>query len=112
MTSQILLLFGDQTAEKLISIRRLARVSKNSPLLQRFLREATDVVQAEVAKLSLHRRKAFFAFDSLVNLAEKHAKQECPDDVVSTALITIIRLGDLILSVQSPCGRVLIADCY
>ncbi|CAD6567566.1 MAG: hypothetical protein ASARMPREDX12_000532 [Alectoria sarmentosa] len=63
----------------------------------RFLREATDVVQTEVSKLSLHRRNAFSAFDSLVNLAERHAKQDFPDDVVSTALITIIRLGDLIL---------------
>lgn len=111
MTSQTLLLFGDQTAEKLLSIRRLARVSKNSPLLQRFLREASDVVQTEVAKLSLHRRNAFFAFDSLVNLAERHAKQEFPDDVVSTALITIIRLGDLILLVESPYERNLFADC-
>lgn len=100
MASQILLLFGDQTAEKLLAIRRLTRVSKTSPLLQRFLREATDVVQNEVAKLSLHRRNAFFGFDSLVSLAEKHAKQECQDDVVSTALITIVRLGDLILSVE------------
>lgn len=99
MSSQILLLFGDQTAEKLVAIRRLARVSKGAPLLQRFLREAADVVQNEVAKLSLHRRNAFFAFDSLVTLAEKHTKQTCPDDVVATALITIIRLGDLILLV-------------
>ena len=104
MTSQILLLFGDQTAENVPSIRRLSRVSKASPLLQRFLREATDVVQTEVSKLSLHRRSAFSAFDSLVNLAEKHAKQDFPDDVVSTALITIIRLGDLILLVERSCA--------
>ena len=102
MASQVLLLFGDQTSEKLLAIRRLARVAKTSPPLQRFLREATDVVQTEVAKLSLQRRNAFTAFDSLVSLAEKHAKQECPDDVISTALITIIRLGDLMLLVEAP----------
>ena len=110
MASQILLLFGDQTAEKLLAIRRLARVAKTSPLLQRFLREATDIVQAEVAKLSLHRRHAFSSFDNLVNLAEKHAKQDCPDDVVSTALITIIRLGDLILLVNYLCRRRIYAN--
>lgn len=112
MAPQVLLLFGDQTAEKLLAIRRLARVSKSSPLLQRFLREATDVVQNEVAKLSLHRRNAFFAFDTLVNLAEKHAKQDCPDDVVSTALITIIRLGDLILSVEALSNRRSFTNSY
>lgn len=110
MTSQVLLLFGDQTAEKLLSIQRLTRVAKTSPLLQRFLREATDVVQAEVGKLSLERRNAFFAFDNLINLAEKHAKQDCPDDVISTALITIIRLGDLVMLVEPPCSLILFAD--
>ena len=104
MPSQILLLFGDQTAEKLPSIRRLTGISKTSPPLQRFFREVTDLVQTEVAKLGLHRRNAFCAFDSLIDLAEKHAKQDFPDDVVSTALITIIRLGDLILSEESPKG--------
>lgn len=106
MASQILLLFGDQTAEKLPSMRRLARVSKTSPLLQRFFREATDVIQTEVAKLSLHRRNAFLAFDNLLDLAERHARQDFPDDVVSTALITIIRLGDLILLVEPPNWRI------
>ena len=101
MASQVLLLFGDQNAEKLPEMQRLDRVSRSSPPLQRFLREATDVVQNEVAKLSLHRRKAFFAFDNLVTLAGKHAKQDYPDDVVSTTLITIIRLGGLILSVDA-----------
>ena len=110
MSSQTLLLFGDQTAERLPSIRRLTRICKTSPLLQRFFREATDVVQTEVAKLSLHRRNAFCAFDSLIDLAEKQAKQEFPDDVVSTALITIIRLGDLILSVEHSGGLCLFAD--
>ena len=110
MASQILLLFGDQTSEKLPSVRRLTRVSKKSPLLQRFFRDATDIVQTEVAKLSIDRRNAFLAFDSWVNLAERHAEQEYPDDVVSTVLITIIRLGDLILLVEPPCERSLFAD--
>ena len=74
MTPQRLLLFGDQTVEKVPSIRNLVRLSNKSPALQRFLQEATDIVQREVTKLDTDTRKSFFAFDDLVSLAEQNAK--------------------------------------
>ena len=97
MTLQRLLLFGDQTVEKLSSIKNLVRVSRNSPSLRRFLQEATDVIQTEVAGLSPDERKAFFAFDTLIALAEENAKEEVPNEIVATTLMCIARLGELIL---------------
>ena len=101
MVSQRLLLFGDQTVEKLPSIQNLVRLSKASPLLRRFLREAIDIVQREVSYLSLDKRKAFIAFDDIVTLAEENAKEEDPDEVVATTLITIARLGELLMLVTA-----------
>jgi hypothetical protein len=97
MAPQRLLLFGDQTVEKLPSIQNLVRVSRTSPSLLRFLREATDVIQTEVTKLSPDERKAFFSFDNLLTLAEENAKQEAPNEIVATTLMCIARLGELIL---------------
>ena len=94
------LLFGDQTVEKLPSIKDLVRISRNSPLLRRFLQDATDIVQTEVAKLSLDIRKAFVAFDSFVTLAGGNAKQDAAE-VVATTLICIVRLGQLLMLVMA-----------
>ena len=99
MAPQRLFLFGDQTVEKVPSIRNLVKLSKKSPALQRFLQEATDVVQREAAALDTDDRKLFFAFDDLLSLAEKNAKAPDQTEVVPTTLITIVRLGELMLSV-------------
>lgn len=96
-TTQRLLLFGDQTVEKLPSIKHLVEVAKSSQTLRRFLREATDVVQVEVTKLSPDERKAFFAFDTLLTLAEENAKEPEPDEIVATTLMCIARLGECIV---------------
>ena len=110
MALQRLLLFGDQTVEKLPSIQNLVRVSKTSPSLRRFLREATDVIQTEVTKLSPDERKAFFAFDTLLSLAEENAKEEAPNEIVATTLMCIARLGELILLVTSSVWPAYVAD--
>ena len=99
MAPQRLFLFGDQTVEKVPSIRNLVKLSKKSPALQRFLQEATDVVQREAAALDTDDRKLFFAFDDLLSLAEQSAKAPDQTEVVPTTLITIVRLGELMLSV-------------
>lgn len=98
MTPHRVLLFGDQTVEKLQPIRDLVRISGSSPLLQRFLRNATDVVQTEVAKLSIECRKPFVSFDSLVTLADETTKED-PNEIVATTLMCIVRLGELLLLV-------------
>ena len=99
MTLQRVLLFGDQTVEKAPSIRTLVRLSTQSPALQRFLQDATDIVQREVTKLDAATRKSFLAFDNLLSLAEQNAKATDRTEVVPTTLMTIVRLGELILSV-------------
>ncbi|KAI9728586.1 MAG: Type I Iterative PKS [Cirrosporium novae-zelandiae] len=101
MASQHVLLFGDQTVEKLPSIRNLVQLSRTSPSLRRFLQEATDVVQAETMKVSPSERKWFSSFHSILALAEDYAKQEDPDEVVATVLMCIERLGELILYVEN-----------
>ena len=99
MTSPRLFLFGDQTVEKVSTIKRLVHMSRVSPLLWRFLREATDVVQVEIAKLASYERQGFFAFDNLsvVSLAEENARQDyMGDEVIATPIMCIARLGELI----------------
>ena len=109
MAPHRVLLFGDQTVEKLPSIQDLVRVSRNSPLLRRFLQDAADVVQTEVAKLNLDTRRAFVNFDSFVTLAEENAKQDA-DEVVATTLMCIARLGQLLMLVVPHTQSTSLAD--
>lgn len=99
MAPQRLFLFGDQTIEKLPAVTSLIRLSQASAALRRFLREATDIIQCEIPRLSPHSRKAFPAFDDVLSLAERNAKTEEPTALVPMVLITIARLGELIVSV-------------
>ena len=96
MASQRLLLFGDQMLENLPVIRGLVYRSRSSPLLRRFLREATDIIQLEVSKLDQDDQEAFFGFETLLSLAEKNSNLERPNEIVNTTLMCIARLGDLI----------------
>ena len=82
--------------ENLPVIRGLVYRSKRSPLLRRFLQEATDIVQLQVSKLDHNDQDAFFGFETLLSLAEKNAKLEHPNEIVNTTLMCIARLGDLI----------------
>ena len=97
MASPRLLLFGDQMLENLPVIRSLVHRSKRSPLLQRFLQQATDVVQFEASKLDRHEQESFFEFETLLSLAEKNAELRRPNEIINTTLICIARLGHLIL---------------
>ena len=97
MSRSRLLLFGDQSVEKLEPIRKLVHSSKHSQTLRRFLREAADVVQAEVAKLGPAEKAAFYGFDDLLALAEQNASEDTPNEICATALICIIRIGELLL---------------
>lgn len=97
MNRQDLLLFGDQTTETLESIQNLVRQSKKSPSLQKFLRDATDVVQLQSSKLAAAERQRFFAFNTILDLAEKQAKKSNSDDLLATVLSYISRLGELIM---------------
>ncbi|MCJ1403808.1 hypothetical protein MMC11_007031 [Xylographa trunciseda] len=101
MAPQHVLVFGDQTVEKLPSIEALVKLSRASSSLRRFIQAATDVVQIETTKVTLQEQRAFGSFDSLLSLAEFNAKQDEPNEVVSTVLMCIERLGELMLYVEN-----------
>lgn len=97
MLTPRLLLFGDQTVTKLDAVRKLASQAKRSPTLARYLRDAVDVVQTEIAGLPATERAVFGAWDDLLALAEHHAAEEWPHETSGTALMCIVRIGELIL---------------
>ena len=97
MAIQHVLVFGDQSTEKLPSIRKLILLSKKSPSVRRFLKEAADVIHHELVHTTSSERSVFGDFNDVLGLAESYAEQEDPDEVVGSALITIERLGELIL---------------
>lgn len=91
------LLFGDQTVDKLGSIRKLVHLSKHSPTLRRYLRDATDIVQTEVSKLGSAERKFFYGFDNLLALAEQNAAEETPNEICATTLMCVARIGEMLV---------------
>lgn len=97
MSTPRLLLFGDQTVDKLETIRKLVHESKSSPALKRFLRESMDVVQIEAGKLCSSEQDAFSGFDDLLAMAEANAREPFPSEIVATPLMCIARLGELLL---------------
>jgi len=97
MQSVNLVLFGDQTVEKRSSIQSLVRHSKTSAGARRLLREATDRVQLEFAKLSKEDRAWNHDVHTLLGLAEDNIDEESPNGVIATVLMCIGRLGELIV---------------
>lgn len=92
-----LVLFGDQTVEKLSSIRSLVRNSKSSAGAARLLREATDALQLNFAKLAKEDRNWNHEIHTLLGLAEDNVSVESRNEVIATVLMCIGRLGELIL---------------
>ena len=97
MESTNLLLFGDQTVEKLSAIQSLVRHSKTSHTAREFLQRATDVVQLEFSRLSAEERGRPLEIQSLLGLAEENIKRTEPNGIVATVLMYIGRLGELIV---------------
>lgn len=95
-----LLVFGDQVIDKRPMIQNLVRNSKSSPAARRFLQEATDAVQIELAQLTPDEHGWSGNFESLLGLAEEHNAREASDTALFfiTSLMALIgRLGDLIV---------------
>ena len=95
-----LLVFGDQVIDKRPMIRSLVRNSKSSPAARRFLQEATDAVQTELAQLPPDEHGWSGSFESILALAEEHAPREASDTAlfsITSILALIGRLGDLIV---------------
>lgn len=97
ITKRHLLLFGDQTVEKLTSIQALVRNAKASPAAKRFLQEITDVIQIEFSTLSKSEHGWTGTFDTLLGLAEENDEQNGANALVATVLMCIGRLGELVV---------------
>ena len=92
-----LLLFGDQTVEKLSSIQALVRHSKTSATAKAFLQQATDVLQLEFSRLSAEERGWPHEIHSLLGLAEQNIKEPEANGIIATVLMAIGRIGELIV---------------
>lgn len=92
-----ILLFGDQSVEKLSGIQALVRNAKTYPAAKRFLDEATDVVHLELSRLNKQEHGWDKSFDSLLGLAEDNDVVPCSNTVVSTVLMCVGRLGQLVV---------------
>lgn len=101
-----LLLFGDQTVEKLSSIKSLVRNSKKSHNARAFLQQATDILQLELAKLNAEERGWDHEIGSLLGLAEANFHQDEANGILATVLMFIGRVGELIVYVLVPCPNV------
>ncbi|KAK8017980.1 polyketide synthase [Apiospora marii] len=98
-----LLVFGDQVIDKRPMIRNLVRSSKSSPAARRFLQEATDIVQLDLAQLTPDEHGWTGSVESLLGLAEEHATREVNGTALLfvTSLLTLVgRLGDLIVRAE------------
>lgn len=97
MTStQQVLLFGDAHVEQLPAIKELFSLSKTRLQLRGFLRAACDIVQCQLSTLGPEERAVFGHFDDLLELAERHASQEHPDEMLGYILLTTIQIGDFL----------------
>ena len=102
MTKPInLVLFGDQTVEKLSSIQSLVRNSKTSAGARRLLRDATDVLQLNLAKLAKVDRAWNHEIKTLIGFAEDNIAEKDRNGVIATVLMCIGRLGELIVFVHN-----------
>ena len=96
-----LVVFGDQTVEKLSSIQFLVRHSQSSLVARRFLREATDLVQVNLDSLAEEDCCWNHDVHTLLGLAEDNGLEENPNGMIATLLMCIGRLGELIVQVDS-----------
>ena len=89
-----LVVFGDQTVEKLSSIQSLVRHSKTSAGARRLLQEATDLVQLNFDQLNKQDRAWNHEVHTLLGLAQDNIDEANPNGVIVTVLMCIGRLGE------------------
>ncbi|THV49550.1 hypothetical protein BGAL_0189g00030 [Botrytis galanthina] len=94
--SHQIFLFGDVHVDKLSALKTLFSYSKTHPQLRDFLRSACDVIQCQLCTLLPEERGVFGHFDDLLELGERYAKEEFPDEMIGYVLITTIQVGNLL----------------
>ncbi|KAI0206833.1 thiolase-like protein [Astrocystis sublimbata] len=97
------LLFSDQTDSVVSSIYELYdhAASKESALLGRFLQDASDICRIEFGNIQpSYFRDETPPFESLLEMAEAHAKTDGSRVFASCALSYFARLGELVLRTE------------
>lgn len=89
------LLFGDQTADQTLLLRKIF-LRKGNGLLPSFLERVSVVLREEVRILPRLRRERIPKFLTVANLVERYVELDyrCPE--VDSALLTISQLGHYI----------------
>ncbi|KAI0439475.1 hypothetical protein F4803DRAFT_568471 [Xylaria telfairii] len=100
LTRHHVLLFGDQTDDVVGNIRDLYIASKHSALLKGFLRDASDLCQIEFGNLQPCFRNETPSFETLLEMAESHAKTDGSPVLASCVVSYFARLGELILRAE------------
>ncbi|KAI1339746.1 ketoacyl-synt-domain-containing protein [Xylariaceae sp. FL0016] len=99
-TRHHVLLFGDQTDDVTSVVHSLYAMSKGSGLLSKFLREASDLCQIEFGNLEPCFRSETPPFESLLEMAENHAKTDGSPVLSSCAISYFARLGELLVRAE------------
>lgn len=98
-TSTRVLVFGDQSSEKLSSIQNIVRSASHSPIAKRWLNNATTLLQGELSKPDRYEYNACLKnakFESLLTLAEDNEGEDA-HGMISAAVSCIGRLGELLM---------------
>lgn len=95
------LVFGDQSDEKLPTVQKIVRSAAHSPIAKRWLNDATKLLQAELSKPDRYEYNACARNakrESLLALAEEN-EGENAHGMISAAISCIGRLGELLMLV-------------
>ena len=94
---QHLLLLGDQSIDGLSAVKGLVNKAKTIPAAAQWLREATDAIQIELRRLAGGLREGVPEFQSLLELSQSHHDSKTTNMIVSTVLMFVVRLGEVIV---------------
>lgn len=97
-----LIIFGDQDADTLSSIKGMVLQSRNLPYASRFLRDCADEVQALLSGLDAEERRRYSRFEDILELVVIHARlaeKSLSSEAISTVLFFISQFGDLMVYV-------------
>jgi hypothetical protein len=95
------LLFPHEHEDLLGAVHELSVRSKTRPQLRNFLTSASTVVHEQSIALDGSERASIGPFEDLVELAERHVRQQRRSMVAEMVLLTTIQAGQLVVYVGS-----------
>lgn len=95
-----LLLFSHEQSDLLASIRDLHVRSKTQPKLCLFLKKCCAVIHEESYTIDSVERERIGACDDLLELAERHVRQNRLNAITENVLFSISQIGQLLTYVE------------